>query len=232
LLAAQFVADTIPTRLLLLSLAALSLPLAGANRANRATRILVGLFALLAAGAVIFLGNRLVSADRDASRAQAALLRGDLDTMVQAGRASQQAFPWGGAYAFRQSRLLGQVAMVPAISPAVRGFVFLQAEAAAREALPDADQPGAVHLQLASVAGLQGRLAEAQSELEAAAHESPAWFRPHWQLAMLLSQQGRDAEAAAQASLALERGARAYPEVSAECVRIQTLARGSQHGRP
>jgi hypothetical protein len=225
LLASQFVADTITTRLLLMSLAALALPASPPVRASRAARLIVGLGVMLATIAAIVLSVRLVSADRAAFRAQTALSHGDLDTLVQAGGASASAFPWGGAYAFRQSRLLGEVAMVPHLPPAARAFVLLQAEAAAREALPHAEQPGAVHLQLASVAGLQGRWPEAQLELEAAIRASPAWFRPRWQLALLLWQQGRRAAAAAQASSALERGARADPEVSAECVRIQTLAR-------
>jgi tetratricopeptide (TPR) repeat protein len=182
--------------------------------------------------ALIVFGGRLISADRAAFQAQAALSRGDLDGMVQAGRASAQAFPWGGAYAFRQSRLLGQVAMISTLPAAARAFLLLQAEAEAREALPQAEQPGAVHLQLASVAGLQGTYQEAQSELDAAIRASPAWFRPRWQLAMLLWQQNRRAEAATQAGFALERGARAYPEVSVECVRIQTLARNPSQSRP
>jgi putative inorganic carbon (HCO3(-)) transporter len=243
LVAAQFVADTITTRLLLMSLAALVLPMApgpsGASgfdsrpdRANRTARWMVGLCAVLAAFALIVLGGRLVSADRAAFQAQAALSRGDLDTAVQAGRVSAEAFPWGGAYAFRQSRLLGQVAMIPSLSGAARGFLLLQAEALAREALPHAEQPGAIYLQLASVAGIQGRYQEAQSELEAAVGASPAWFRPRWQLAVLLWQQGRKAEAAQQAGFALERGARALPEAAAQCVRIQTLARSPQPSQP
>ncbi len=227
LLAAQFVADTITTRLLLLSLAALALPQEPPARASGATRWMTGLGAVLATMVLLVFGGRLISADRAASRAQSAASRGELDTLVEAGRASAEAFPWGGAYAVRQSRLLGQVAMIPSLPGPARGFLFLQAEALAREALPHAEQPGAIHLQLASVAGIQGRYPEAQSELEAAIQASPAWFRPHWQLAMLLWQQGRRAEAAQQAGLALERGARAFPEVSAECVRIQTLARDS-----
>jgi hypothetical protein len=225
LLAAQFVADTITTRLLLLSLAALTLPAAPRQQAGRASRWVVGLCAVLTAIVTGVYGSRLVSADRAAFQAQSALSKGNLDMFVQAGRAAADAFPWAGAYAYRQSRLLGQVSMIPNLPGPARGFVLLQAEGMAREALPHTEQPGAVHLQLASVEGLQGRFPEAQLELEAAMRASPAWFRPRWQLAVLLSQEGRWAEAAAQASAALERGARGLPDVSQQCVRIQTLAR-------
>jgi O-antigen ligase len=232
LIAAQFVADTITTRLLLMSLAALALPPVRPARGNRAALWMVGVCAALATIALVIFGGRLISADRAALRAQSALSRGDLDTAVQAGRASAQAFPWGGTYAFRLSQWLGQVAMIANLPSATRGFLFLQAEGEARAALLHAEQPGAVHLQLASVAGIQGRIPEAQSELEAAVRASPAWFRPHWQLALLLWQQGRRADAAQQAGLALERGARAYPEVSAQCVRIQTVGPSSPRSQP
>jgi hypothetical protein len=232
LIAAQFVADTITTRLLLLSLAALALPPVLPARGERATPYIVVLCAVLATIALVVFGGRLISADRAAFRTQSALSRGDLDTAVQAGRASAQAFPWGGTYAFRHSQMLGQVAMVSNLPSATRGFLLLQAESEARASLPHAEQPGAVHLQLASVAGIQGRIPEAQSELEAAVRASPAWFRPHWQLALLLWQQGRRADAAQQAGLALARGARAYPEVSAQCVRIQTDGPSSPRSQP
>ncbi len=225
LVAAQFVADTITTRLLLMSLVGLAIPPAPPARFTRGPRWAVGGIAVAAAIFAGVFGARLISADRHAVLAERAIARGDLDAVVEEGRASSQAFPWGGVYAFRQSRLLGQVAMLAAVPPAARSFLLLQAGAAAGDALAHVEQQAAVHLQLASIAGLGGDLIQAQAELEAAVRASPAWFRPHWQLALLLAQASKPKEAAEQATAALERGARAFPDVEAQCVRIQTSAR-------
>lgn len=223
LVAAQFIADTIPTRLLLLSLAALAAPGLPQARVASRTRALTrplthwvtGACAAAGLALLLIFGIPLARSDRALYRAESAARAGRFDLMLQAGPAAQRAYP------FEYSRLLGQVAMLPSLAPGPRAFLFLQAEAAARAALPHSDRPHLIHLHLASLAALQGRYPEAQTELEAAIRCSPTWFRPRWQLAMLLDQAGRRAEAAEQATAALERGARSFPEIAAELVKIQ-----------
>jgi len=177
----------------------------------------VAIGACAVAGLALLLTFEIPLARSDAAlhRAEVAARDGRFDLMLDAGPAAQRAYP------FEYSRLLGEVAMVPSIAPGPRGFLFLQSEAAARAALPHSDRPHVIHLHLASLAALQGRYPEAQSELEATIRCSPTWFRPRWQLAYLLDQAGHHKEAAEQATAALQRWAGSFPEIAAEQTKIQ-----------
>ena len=215
LVAAQFIADIIPTRLLLLSLAALAVPGVPQARMKPITRWATGACATTGLALLLVFGIALARSDRALHLAEEAARAGRFDLMLEQGPATQKAYP------FEYSRLLGQVAMLPNFAPGPRAFLFVQAEAAAREALPHSERPHLIHLHLSSLEALQGRYPEAQAELEATIRSSPTWFRPRWQLAVLLDQAGRHAEAAEQATAALERGARSIPEIAGGLLRIQ-----------
>jgi len=223
LTAAQFIADTIPTRLSLLSFAALSFS-TPVSRARPLARSAVAALAVACLALVWLFGARLVRADRALWQATQAVERDDLDTALHAGQVVRQAFPWTGAHAFAYSRALGQEVMKPGLAPPARGLLLAFAEDAARAALPHSAKPQQVLVHLASLHVLQGRPREAQADLEAAVQAAPAWYRPRWLLAVLLAQQGRRREAAEQAAAALERGARRHPEIARTCFEIQRLS--------
>lgn len=216
LVAAQFIADIIPTRLLMLALAALAAPRATpARRLPSLARWAIAACAAASLAALAVFGIPFARSDRALHDAETAARSGRFDLMLAAGPRAQQAYP------FEYSRLLGQIAMLPGLAPGPRAFVFVQAEAAARAALPHSERPQLVHVHLASLAALQGRFPEARTELEAAIRAAPSWFRPRWQLSLLLEQSGRHAEAAQQAAAALERGAREVPEIATQLRKIE-----------
>ncbi len=223
LTAAQFIADTIPTRLSLLSFAALSFS-TPVGKARPLARSAVIAIAVASLGLVWLFGARLVRADRALWQATQSLERGDLDTALHAGQVARHAFPWTGAHAFAYSRALGQQVMNPGLAPPTRGLLLAFAEDAARAALPHSAKPQQVLVHLASLHVLQGKPREAQADLEAAVQAAPGWYRPRWLLAVLLAQQGRHREAAGQAAAALERGARRHPEIAKTCFEIQRLS--------
>jgi hypothetical protein len=222
LTAAQFIADTIPTRLSLLSFAALSFS-TPVTKARPLARSAVAALAVASLALVWLFGARLVRADRALWQATQALERGDLDTALHAGQVVRHAFPWTGAHAFAYSRALGQEVVKSGLTPPTRGLLLALSEDAAGAALPHSAKPQQVLVHLASLHVLQGRPVEAQADLEEAVRAAPAWYRPRWLLAVLLLQQGRRREAAAQAAAALERGARGHPEIARTCLEIQRL---------
>jgi len=231
LVSGQFIADTIPTRLYFLVFAALSFGFADSkagtascaptDRKNRKAVALVSVFSLVFFS---FYGFRLLRADRAMARAREAASAGDLDTLLERGRAARQAFPWGGTYAMAFSRLLGSLAMKARLAPASQALLVALAEENARAALDAAPSPQLVAVHLASLCVLQDRWPEAEQALAAAIRAAPQWYRPHWLLAELLSQQGRQREAAEQARLALLLGGREHPEVLQRCLAIERLS--------
>ncbi len=223
LTAAQFISDTIPTRLALLALAGLSVCTPVETATSTARGVVAGIAAVCLALALLF-GARLVRADRAVWTATRAIARGDLDGALEAGRVARQAFPWTGAHAFAYSRALGRAVMNPDMPPAQRALLLAVAEDAARTALPHSARPQMVYVHLASLHVLQGKQADAQAALEAAVGAAPAWYRPRWLLAVLLSQRGYQRQAAEQAGAALERGARRHPEIEANCLEIRRLS--------
>lgn len=222
LVTAQFIVDTIPTRLQLLSFAALSVAAPLVNP-KRWLRWSVAALAMVALVAVVVLGTRLVRADRSMFQALQAAGRGDVDGALQAGRAAHGAFPWTGTYAFAYSRLLGSAAANAKLPPEQRGLLMAIGEEAARSALPHGTRPALIRVHIATLQVLQGKTQDARMTLEAAITAAPAWYRPRWLLAVLLSSQGKPREAAEQARAALERGARKHPEIAAQCLQIERV---------
>lgn len=232
IVAAQFISDIIPTRVALLSLLALAVPMQSATP-SKVSRIAVAMIAAITLVAAVWLSVRLVRADRAMWKANEALARRDLAVSSEWAAASHRAFPWTGAFAFTYSQAVAQL-----FSPATRSvqntLVSAVAEQWAREALPHSQKPHLVHVHLASLYVVQGRRQEAEQALRAAITEAPAWYRPRWLLAILLADSGRNREAAEQARTALDRGAERHPEIAASC---RTLARlpiyeGIDSGRP
>ncbi len=229
LVSGQFIADTIPTRLYFLVFAALSFSWGQASSPRRPQgrlppRRAIAVVALACLAFLSFYGFRLLQADRAMDRARAAASAGDLDTLLERGRAARQAFPWGGAYAMAFSRVLGRLAMKARLAPASQALLVALAEENARAALDAVPSPQLAAVHLASLCVLQGRWAEAEQALAAAIRAAPEWYRPHWLLAELLSQQGRRSEAAGQARLALLLGGREHPDVLQRCLAIEKLS--------
>ncbi len=223
LLSAQFIADTIPTRLALLVAAALAFS-TPAERSTPAARLSVALTAAAALAVVLVFGGRLVEADGQVLEAGRAVSRGELDEALRAGTAARRAFPWTGTHAFVFSRALGSwIGSNPRIPLAERTRLLAAAEDAARASLLHSSQPQTVYVHLASLEFLEGKQKEAQAALEAAIRAAPVWYRPRWLLAVLLANSGRSREAAEQAEGALERGGRSHPEIAAHLQEIRRL---------
>ncbi len=223
LVSAQFIADTIPTRLTLLLLAALSVSVP-ATTARLGARTVVAAVAVAGLALVVVFGVQLVRADRAVWRAMQAREGGDLDTLLRAGTAARYAFPWTGTYPFAYSRALGRVVIRSSLQPAQRGLLLALAEDSAQAALSHSGRPQMAQVHLASLYVLQGKAEQARAALEEAIRAAPAWYRPRWLLAALLAEQGRYVEAAAQAGAALDRGARRHPEIARQCLEIQQLS--------
>jgi hypothetical protein len=222
LVAAQFIVETIPTRLHLLAFAALSVS-APLVEPRRRSRWAVAVLAVAALVPVLVFGTRLVRADRFMFQALQAAGRGDVNGALQAARDAHHAFPWTGTYAFAYSRLLGKAAASANLPPEQRGLLMAMGEEAAGSAVPHSTRPALLQVHMATLQVLQGKVQEAGVTLEAAIVAAPAWYRPRWLLAVLLSSRGKHLEAAAQAKAAMERGARKYPEIAAQCLQIERV---------
>ncbi len=223
LAAEQFIADTIPTRVVLLTIAALSVTVP-VGPARPAARYAVAAAAAASLALGLLFAGRLARADRAMWEARRAIAARNLPLAAQAAGIAQRAFPWTGTYAFVYSQELGRLFSVAPPGPQ-SALVAAVAEEAARAALPHSSRPQMLYVQLASLYVMQGRKQEAQEALEAAVRFAPAWYRPRWLLAVLLSDAGRHRQAAEQAAAALERGARRHREIAASCAAIQRQGR-------
>jgi O-antigen ligase len=205
--AQQFHAETLPTRLYLLLFVGLAFEPGTEAQAGRMRYWGHGA-AVALLGLALWPGVRLVRAERALHAAREAAARRDLDTVVTATRAASDAFPWGGTYALASSRLLGNFAALPAPSGAL--FLALAEEQALR-ALPRiaGRQLAAVHL--ASLYAVQGKLAPAEQMLRRAVADAPQWHKPRYLLAELLHAQGRKDEARAAAEMVLRLTPREHP---------------------
>lgn len=215
--AQQFLADTIATRMICLMLAAMSF--AETERVTRRSplRLVCGVL-LLATGT--WFGWALLRADRALYQARAAATRGDLDGLVREGRTAAGAFPWGGVYAFSVSRLLGNTGMNPQAPESSRAYLLVLAQEHAVQAWSSAASPEFVAVHLASLYVVQGRWGEADSMLENALRAAPSWYRPHYLRAELWHSQGRHQDAAREARRALDLGVRAHPDMASRCLAI------------
>ena len=222
LVAMQFSGDTISTRLVLLTIVALSIS-TPAEPARLAVRGTVGGAAVVCLILAFFLGGRLLQADRALFQAGQAAGRGQIEAALQEGQRSRQSFPWTGAHAFAFSRMMGQLATSPSLSLRQRGPILAVAEESARAGLLHSSQPQIVFVHLASLQVLQGKQQEAQATLAEAVQAAPVWYRPRWLLAVLLAEEGQLRQAAEQAEAALELGARSHPEIAATCLKISQL---------
>ncbi len=231
LAAAQFSGDTIATRLVILALAAMAFSAPGIEVRPKARWLVAG-FSLGCLVAVGVFGVLLLRADRDVLAARKAAVRGDLSTALRRGQAAQRALPWTGTHAFVFSRVIGGLLSNSALPLTQRLELLTIAEQSARAALVHSSQPQMVYVHLASILVLQGKQDEAQAALEAAVRAAPAWYRPRWLLAVLLAVRGRHREAAEHAEAALERGARAHPEIAASLAEITRLAPGRKPPPP
>lgn len=217
IVAQQFLADTIVTRLTCLMLAALSFRETDGAARRSPLRVVCGVLSL-ATG--VWFGGALLRADRALFQARITAGRGDLDGLVREGRAAARTFPWGGVHPFAVSRLLGNAGMNPRAPESSRAYLLALAQEEALRALPSAASPELVAVHLASLYAVQGRWGEAELMLENALRAAPSWYRPHYLRAELWHAQGRQQEAAREARWALDLGVRAHPEMAARCLAI------------
>jgi O-antigen ligase len=217
IVAQQFLADTIATRLVCLMMATLSFPETDGVARRSPVRAVCGV--LLLATAVWF-GGALLRADRALYQARAAAGRGDLEGLIREGRTASRAFPWGGVHPFAVSRLLGNAGMNPQAAESSRAYLLALAQEEAVKAWPSAASPELVAVHLASLYVVQGRWTEAEPMLENAFQSAPSWYRPHYLRAELWQAQGRQQDAAREARRALDLGVRAHPEMAARCLAI------------
>jgi hypothetical protein len=215
--AQQFLADTIVTRLTCLTVAALSFPPHEGPPRRSAVRMVCGALLL---GAGVWFGAALLRADRALHLARSAASRGDFEALIREGASAADAFPWGGVYPFAVARLLGTGGMNPRAAESSRAYLLALSLDLARRAAPAAASPELVAVHLGSVYVMQGRWKEAEAALAEAHRAAPSWYRPHYLQAELWFAQGRRAEAAAAARRALDLGARAHPEMAARCLAI------------
>jgi len=215
--AQQFLADTIATRLTCLMLAVLSFRETEGDARRSPVRMVCGVL-LLATG--VWFGSALVRADRALYQARMAAERGDLEGLVGDGRVASRAFPWGGVHPFAVSRLLGNAGMNPKAPESSRAYLLALAQEEAVKAWPSAASPELVAVHLASLYVVQGRWGDAEPMLENAARAAPSWYRPHYLLAELWQAQGRQQDAAREARRALDLGVRLHPEMTARCLAI------------
>lgn len=228
LVAQQFSGETISTRLALLTLVALSVS-ATQSSARLAIRGTVAVAAVACLAGLLICGTRLVQADRALFRTGQAAGRGDIENSLREGLRARRAFPWTGAHDFAVSRILGQLVSVPNLPLSQRNALLAVAADSARAGLLHSSQPQIVLVHLASLEVLQGKQAEARASLASAIEAAPAWYRPRWLLAVLLAEQGELRQAAEQAEAALDRGARAHPEIAATCLKISQLVPPEQN---
>lgn len=215
--AQQFLADTIATRLICLMLAAMSF--SETERLARRSPLRMACGGLLLATGVWF-GWALLRADRALYQARAGASRGDLESLIREGRTASGAFPWGGVYPFAFARLLGNAGMNPQAPESSRAYLLALSQEEAPKAWPSAASPEVVAVHLASLYALQSRWADTEAMLENAVQAAPSWYRPHYLRAELWHSQGRLQDAAREARRSLDLGVRAHPAIAARCLAI------------